>query len=539
MESTNGGGVGAKRLVLADPLLPEGVHVLASTPGIAVEDHSGDDRDTLAAALHGAAGLIVRSRTKVDASLIETADALEVIGRAGVGVDNIDVEAATRRGIAVLNAPAGNTYSTAELAFGLLLAVARHIPEADRSVRAGEWKRKELRGRQLHGATLGVVGAGRIGSEVARRARTFGMRVLAYDPYVSTERANDLGLELVPLASLLEEADAVTLHVPLTDENRGMIGPDEIARMKDGAILINAARGGLVDEAALARALASGKLGGAGLDVFEREPLPEDSPLRAAPHLVLTPHIGASTAEAQREVSRQIAVAVRDALLSSDFRTALNAPWEAGEPRRVGPVMELGRRLGMLLDLLVDGRCQRIEVRYAGSVPGVLRPLAAAALEGYLKRRVEPPINVVNALAIAGERGIEVARVRTGGGGDYTNHVELHARCGEVEHVVGGALLGEGQHPRIVRIGPFHVDIVPRGTLLLVCNRDVPGVIGEVGSRLGCAGVNIAEYHQARREAGGEALGVVRVDGRVPVEVLDDLRSLEAVESVGQVTYPD
>lgn len=538
--TTNGSG-GPKRLILADPLLPEGLEVLRATTALSVEDHTADDRDTLAGALRGASGLIVRSRTKVDAELIDASDSLEVIGRAGAGVDNIDMDAATRRGIAVLNAPAANTFSTAELAFALLLAVARRVPEADRSVRAGEWNRKGLRGTQLCGKTLAVLGAGRIGAEVIRRGRAFGMRVLAHDPYVTAERANDLGVELVGLDELLAAAEVLTIHIPLTEESRGLIGADAIARMPAGAVLVNAARGGLVDERALAAALESGHLGGAGLDVYADEPLPADSPLRSAPNLVLTPHIGASTAEAQREVSRQIAVAVRDALLSADYQAALNAPYESGERGRVAPVMELGRRLGTLLAQLDDGRRRRVEVRYGGTVAGVLRPLAAAALEGFLSARVEPPINVVNALSIAAERGIEVARVRTGQVGDYTNHVELRASAadGADSVTVGGALLGDGQHARIVRIGQFHVDTVPRGTVLLVRNRDVPGVIGEVGTKLGSAGVNIAEYHQARTEAGGDALGVVTVDGEVPRGVLEDLRSLPAVESVRQVVFSD
>ncbi|MCG8469746.1 MAG: phosphoglycerate dehydrogenase [Gemmatimonadetes bacterium] len=534
----SGNGTSAtKRLVVADPLLPEGLDVLREATGLAVEDHTEDDRSQLTEALHGASGLIVRSRTKVDAELIRSGEALEVIGRAGAGVDNIDMAAATRRGIAVLNAPGANTVSTAELAFGLIIAAARRIAEADASVRAGEWKRKELRGSQLCGKTLGVVGAGRIGAEVARRGRAFGMRVIAHDPYITAERAAELGFELAALDELLPAADVLTLHVPLTDENRGLIGRAEIAALPEGAILVNAARGGLVDEAALAEALASGHLSAAGLDVFENEPLPENSPLRGARNLVVSPHIGASTVEAQREVSRQIAVAVRDALLSDDYQAALNAPYEAGDRDRTGPVMELGRRLGTLLAGLEDGPEGRLEVRYAGSVDGVLRPLAAAAVEGFLRHRVAQPINVVNALSVASERGLEVARVRTGAVADYTNYVEIECTYGDHATTVGGALLGERQHARIVRIGRFHVDTVPGGTLLLIRNRDVPGVIGEVGSKLGQADVNIAEYHQSRREAGGKALGVVTVDGAVPGDVLTELRGLPAVEEVRQVVF--
>ncbi len=531
-------GPGVKRLVLADPLTAEGLALLHAAEGLELDDRSAEDRAAVKRALQGAHGLVVRSRTTVDADLLETADALEVIGRAGVGVDNIDLATATRRGIAVLNAPGGNTVSTAELAFGLLLAVARRLPEADRSVRERRWPRKALRGAQLQGKTLGVVGAGRIGAEVARRARAFGMRVLVCDPYLTPERAAELGMDRVELPELLEAADAVTLHVPLTPGTRRMIGPAEIARMRPGAILVNAARGGLIDETALAEALRAGRLAGAGLDVFETEPLPPDSPLRDAPGLVFTPHLGAATREAQREVSREIAGAVRDALLRGDYRSALNAPYvEPADRQRLEPVMELGRRLGALLSELTDGRCRRIQVRYAGDEVNVMRPLAAAALEGYLRPTVDRPLNVVNALAIAAERGIEVARLRAGETRDYSNYVELTAAGDAGETAIGGALLGEGLHPRIVRIGDFRVDAVPEGVLLLVRNRDVPGVIGEVGTRLGAEGINIAEYHQSRRAAGGDALGLIAVDERVPAEVVDRLRGLPNVQEVRQVAF--
>ena len=312
------------RVIVADPLLPEGFDILREASGITVEDHTQDNPDELTGALVGAAGLIVRSRTKVDADLMQAGSSLQVIGRAGVGVDNIDIDEATRRGIVVMNAPAANTYSTVELAFALLLGSARRVPEADASMRAGQWKRKELRGTQLAGKTMGVVGVGRVGGEMADRAQAFGMQVLAHDPYVTEERRNELALDMKPLEELLRVANIVTLHVPLTDENRGLIGRNEIASMPAGAILINAARGGLVDEEALAEALVSGHLAAAGIDVFEMEPLPDDSPLREAPNLVMTPHIGASTFEAQQEVSRQIAVFIRDALLLNDYQTALN-----------------------------------------------------------------------------------------------------------------------------------------------------------------------------------------------------------------------
>lgn len=551
-----------KRLVLADPLTPEGLELLAREPELQVDDYSGMERSALLESLRGASGLIVRSRTRVDAELLAAADALEVVGRAGVGVDNIDMEVATRRGIAVLNAPGGNTLSTAELTIGLILAVTRRIPAADRSVREGRWDRRGLRGNQLHGRVLGVIGAGRIGSAVIRRARSLGMEVLVHDPFLTSDRAGDLGIERSDLDGLLERSDIVTLHVPLTDATRGMIGREQIQRMKPGAYLVNAARGGLVDELALAEALEANRLAGAALDVYEREPLAANHPLRSAPHMVFTPHLGAATDEAQREVSREIAAAVREALLAGDFAGALNAPYiDPGDRTRVLPILELGQRLGTLLSRLTDGRGDRVEVRYAGPAHRVLRPLAAAVMEGFLRPTMDCSLNLVNSLTLAAERGIEVGRARLGDVADYANYVELAAtvptetgpavaledRSAEGdgargggsmrEVVVGGALLGEAQHPRIVRIGEFHVSTVPRGVLLLVRNQDIPGVIGEVGTRLGRARINIAEYHQARRQAGGEALGVITVDGAVPGAVLEEIRALPAVEDVRQVCF--
>lgn len=527
---------GTKRVVIADPLSAEGVELLAAADGLEVVDASGGDRSSLLQAVGDAEGLIVRSGTRVDTELLEAAQHLEVIGRAGVGVDNIDLEAATRRGIAVLNAPGANTSSTAEFAFALLLTVARRVAEADRSLRGGRWDRKAMRGRQLRGNVLGIVGAGRIGSEVARRARAFGMRVLAYDPYLTQERAAEEGIERVELGDLLERSDFVTLHVPLTEQTRGMIGVAELARMKPTAMLVNAARGGVVDEGALAVALEQRKLAGAALDVFAQEPLPEDHPLRQSPNVVMTPHIGAATVEAQRQVALEIARSVRDALVTGDLSSALNVPPIDPEERaRLEPLLELGRRLGVVLAALTDGRCRRLEVRYAGSISGVLRPLAAASLEGFLRSTVASPLNLVNALTIADERGIDVARLHRRRIADYANSVELTATGGSGDHVVGGALLEEG-HRRLTRIDEFHVDAVPRGNLVVVKNRDVPGVIGEVGSCLGRAKVNIAEYHLARTEAGGEALGVIRTDAPLPSDLLEALAGLPSVLTVRQVS---
>jgi D-3-phosphoglycerate dehydrogenase len=525
-----------KRLVLADSLAEEGLKILRAASGLVVEDCSARSRDELKESLAGAAGLIVRSATRADADLLDSADSLEVIGRAGVGLDNIDVETATRRGIAVLNAPAGNAISTAELSLALLLAAARRIPAADRSVREGRWEREAFRGAQLSGKTLGVLGAGRIGSEVILRARAFGMRVLVADPFLTAERATDLGAELLSLDELLPRADFLTIHVPLTDETRGLLGADELTRMQPSAILINAARGGVVDEDALADALHAGRLAGAALDVFSVEPFPADHPLRSAPGVVLTPHLGAATPEAQREVAVEIARSVRDALLEGDFRTAVNLPGVGLVDRaRVDPVLDLARRLGAVLSELTDGRCRRIALRFGGGLERVLRLIAASAVEGYLSRSLAGPLNLINSLVLAADRGIEVTRARIGVVTGYAGIIELSASDGEDELVVVGVLEND-RHPRLLRIGSFHVDVEPRGNLLLVSNRDVPGVIGQVGTLVGATGVNIAEFHQARNPETGEALAVLALDDPLPAGVVAELRELEAVREVRQVS---
>lgn len=526
-----------KLLVLADALSPEGVAILDDCPELRVADLSAEPRETLKDRLGAAAGLIVRSTTQADADLLASAAELEVIGRAGAGLDNIDVEEATRRGIAVLNAPAGNTVSTAELAFALLLSAARKIVAADRSVRSGEWDRKSFRGPQLSGKTLGVIGAGRIGTEVVRRGRAFGMKVLIFDPFLPSGRAADLDSESVDLDRLLRESDFVSLHSPLTDETQGLIGAEAIALMKPEAILVNAARGGLVDEEALGEALRAGRLGGAALDVYETEPLPADHPLRDAPGLVLTPHLGSATPEAQREVAIEIAIAVRDALLNGDLRSAVNMPAIA-EPASYDPIVDLARRLGLVLSELTGGRAKRVDIRLAGPFGHGLRLVAAAAMEGYLSPVLARPLNLVNSLLVASERGIEVRRSRSASVAGYSTYLELSAEGGDngEDWAIGGALMGE-QHPRLVRVGSYHIGAVPHGHLIFVRNRDVPGVIGDIGTQLGAAGLNIAGFHQARDSARGDALAVIRIDEVIPAELLEALRKHEAITDVRQVSF--
>jgi len=481
-------------------------------------------------ALKTANGLIVRSATKVRADMLDAAPELSVVGRAGVGVDNIDLDAATARGVAVLNAPAGNTVSTAELTMALILAMVRGVAEADASVRRGEWARSRFKGAELRGRTLGLIGAGRIGGSVARRCRAFGMDVIAYDPFLTDEKASALGIERADLDGVIERADVISLHVPLTDETKGMISKASIARMKKGAFVVNVSRGGVVDEPALAEALVSGQLAGAALDVYENEPLEADSPLRDAPNLILTPHLGASTQEAQELVASEIAGAVRAALADGDLTPALNAPAIGGEAlRRLAPLLELGSGLGNLACALAPGGVQSIDVRYAGSADDALKPLTAYVLMGLLKPVLgNDQVNFVSAGHLAEQRGIKVARTQLSEHSDYTEYLELAIQAERGELRVAGALLGDA-HPRIVRIEDYHVDIVPAGTLIVLKNNDVPGVIGRVGTILGNHDINIAGYHQARLSKGGQALAAISVDGDVDQAVRGALLELPEI----------
>ena len=518
------------RVLVADNVSESGLAPLLEDGRFEVE-RGGSGLEAFGDSLRTADALIVRSATKVDRDLLTRAPRLRVVGRAGVGVDNIDLPEATERGIAVLNAPAGNTVSAAELTMALMLALVRRIPSADRSVRASEWKRSRFAGLELRGKSLGLVGAGRIGGEVARRARAFGMEIMGYDPYLTEERADELGVDRVEFEELLSRADVISLHVPLTDRTRMMIGGTELTAVKPGAFLVNVARGGVVDEAALAAALVDGRLAGAALDVYAQEPLEADSPLRTAPNIILTPHLGASTAEAQELVATEIAAAVAAALLHGDLSRALNAPAIGGdELRRMRPLLGLGQRLGRLAAALSEGATKGVEVRYTGESRDGLRALSSYVLMGLLGSMLgQDQVNFVNAPHLAEGRGVGVSRHLLARRSDYTEFVEVVVSSEEGRRTrVAGALLGD-QHPRLVRIDDYHIDIEPRASLLVLRNRDVPGVIGRVGTLLGDEGLNIAEYHQARFSEGGEALAAVAVDGQVQAAVVERLRQLPEI----------
>jgi D-3-phosphoglycerate dehydrogenase / 2-oxoglutarate reductase len=517
-------------VVVADRVANAGLDLLQRAEGIDVISVVGNG-DALRRVLPRAHALLVRSDTLVTADLIELAPDLRVIGRAGAGVDNIDIPAATKRGIAVLNAPGANTISAAEHTLALLFALVRRVPWAAESMREGAWDRKSFAGMELRGKVLGVVGLGRIGAHVARVARALGMTVVAHDPYLPAKRAEDMGVALHPLDELLAAADVVTLHLPLTDTTRHLLDAGRLARMKHGAVLVNAARGELVDEAALVEAVKSGRLGGAAVDVFAEEPLPAASPLRGVDRLLLTPHLAASTQEAQERTSFEICQAVLHALDRGDIGGAVNVIGVSGEAmRRLRPVQDLARCVGRLGALLAGGRVAEVEVEYGGADDQAPRVAKLAAVEGLLAAMGVGPVSVVNAQPLAEERGMRISRRKTAPISGYETTVAVRLRGAGTETAVAGALVGD--RGRIIRIDGFAVDVPAEGQLIVLRNRDVPGVIGRVGSILGEAGTNIGVYHQSRRPEDGMALAAIAVDQRPGAEVVARLGELPDVTDV-------
>lgn len=525
------------KILIADAISSRGVEELSRDNALEVLVQTGLSEAELVKVIPEFSGLVVRSETKVTAAVLEVASKLRVVGRAGVGIDNVDVDTATRRGVIVMNAPGGNTVSTAEHAFSLLLCVARKIPQADAMVRGGNWRRKEFQGVELHNKTLGVIGMGRIGSEISRRAIAFGMRILAFDPYLSATRARALQVELVDdLDELLPAVDFITIHTPLTPETHHLLNAARLARAKPGVRLINCARGGLIDEAALADALRSGQVAAAALDVFETEPLPLDSPLRELPNLVLTPHLGASTAEAQESVGIEIAQSIRAALLKGTIRNAVNMPnLDAKTLAVIGPHLRFGEKLGRFLSQLAPKRAERLNINYSGKVNEVdTTAISRSVLKGFLQNAGGTEVNDVNAPAFAETLGLKVTETRLSAVGDYTDLLELSVFAEGKSVSVAGAFFGAT--PRIVSINSRPVEARPQGVVLVLENTDRPGIVGRIGTLLGDQGVNIATMSLSRNEAGGTALTVLNLD-TVPDESLlsrigtsDDIRSAQVIQ---------
>ncbi len=513
------------KVLVTDPISPKGVALLRETKGVTVVEKTKLPLDELKTLIADADALIVRSETKVTADVIAAAKKLKVVGRAGVGVDNIDAEAATTRGIIVMNSPDGNTNSTAEHAFSLLLSVARNIPQAHASVKAGEWNRKAFQGAEICGKTLGIIGMGRIGTEVCRRAIAFGLRVIAYDPFLAPSRAKTLQVELVELPELYRRADFITIHVPLTDETKGLIGKHSIAQMKPGVRIVNAARGGIVDEQALVEAIKAGKVAGAALDVFEEEPLPANSPLRAVPQIITTPHLGAATAEAQELVGVEIAQSVVDALMGGIIRNAVNMPnIDAKTLELVRPYFELAEKLGRLLAQLAPRRIERFTANYCGPVSELdTNPITRAALRGLLQHVAGKDVNVVNAPMVASNLGIKVEEVKVTAPADFTELIELRVQADGQQTSVAGTFYGSHLNPRIVRINDTHVEAVPSGVLFIMENRDRPGVVGYIGTLMGKHKINIASMSLGRDKRGGRALTILNLDSLPDEKTIKDI----------------
>jgi D-3-phosphoglycerate dehydrogenase len=512
------------KVLIADAISQRGIDELSPRGELEVSVQTGLSESDLIRVIPDFHALVVRSQTKVTASVLHAASQLRVVGRAGVGVDNVDVETATRRGVIVMNTPGGNTISTAEHAFSLLVSVARKIPQANSNLQAGKWDRKQFEGTELYNKTLGIIGMGRIGSELSRRAIAFGMRVLAYDPYLSSSRARALQVELVEeIDELLPLADFLSLHTPLTPETHHLLNAARLAKTKRGVRLINCARGGLIDEAALLDGLTSGQIAGAALDVFEKEPLPADSPLRGIANLILTPHLGASTIEAQESVGIEIAQAIRAALLEGTIRNAINMPnLDAKTLAIVGPHLRFGEKLGRFLSQVAPKRVENLHINYSGKVNEVdTTAITRSILKGFLRLAGGDDVNEVNAPAFAETLGLKVTESRLSAPGDYTDLLELTAEAEGKLLSVAGAFFGAT--PRIVSINNRPVEARPHGVVLVLENTDRPGMVGRIGTLLGGHGVNIASMSLSRNQAGGRALTVLNLDTSPPPELLAEI----------------
>ncbi|HUW56816.1 MAG TPA: phosphoglycerate dehydrogenase [Planctomycetota bacterium] len=524
------------KVLVSDKLAQEGLDILEAAKGIEVVNRPGLSVDELKKAVADVEGIVIRSATKLTADVLAEAKKLKAVARAGAGVDNVDLEAASRRGVIVMNTPGKNSVSAAEHAIGMLFALARNIPAADASMKQGQWEKKKYTGTELTGKVLGVVGLGRIGSEVARRALGLRMKVLGLDPFLDTDRARALGIEMTDsLETLMKTCDYVSVHASLTDKTRGMIGKAQLSGARAGIGIVNCARGGIVDEEALLEALDSGKVSGAAVDVWTSEPC-TDWRLAKHPKVVATPHLGASTEEAQISVAVAAAEQMVDALVAGNVRFAVNFPAiDPDEMVVLKPYLTLGERLGAIAAQLCEGAVKEVTVTYAGEVAShKTEPVDVAVAVGLLSPYVED-VNMVNARLLLAERGVVMNVTRTSAEGDFVTTVSVVVRSGDETHTVVGTLFGKSR-PRLVMVDGFALEVEPAGTILFIHNKDVPGVIGEVGRILGDHGINIANMNNGRRSAGGDALTVVSVDTKPDEKVIAALTAasgLTAVKLVG------
>lgn len=533
MASTNG----KKRILVSDKITPEGIQILQAGGEFEVVDDPEITTERLAEVIGGFDALVIRSRSRVTRDVLAKSGRLRVIGRAGVGVDNVDVPAATERGIIVMNTPEGNTLSTAEHTISMLVSLARNIPQADRTMKDGQWAKSKFTGTELHGKTLGVIGLGKIGREVAVRMKAFGMNLLGYDPFVTPAAAEKLGVQMAEVDDICRRADIITVHTPITPETKGLINTKRIEMMKPTVLLVNCARGGIIDENDLLDALQKKRIAGAALDVFSEEPLPKDHAFRKLDNVVLTPHLAASTTEAQEKVTRDVANQIVEVLRGGMIRNAVNAP--SIDPRdlqKLAPVLNLAERMGKFAFQFTPQPVEKIELRYSGNKADYpLAPMTAAFLKGYLALQVDVGVNEINAPLLAKTRGIEVIESRSSQSYDYTGLItaELCSAGGEV-NCISGTRFGD-RDPRLVIINDKHFDVKPDGHMIVIQNRDVPGIVGSVGTTLGKWNVNIADMTWGRSAPGTEAITVLNVDQDVSAELIEELKSLPNILSVQHI----
>jgi D-3-phosphoglycerate dehydrogenase len=517
------------KILVCDELAQEGLKLFQNEKSFEVVVKTKLPVEELKKQIADADACVVRSGTTLTREVIEAAQRLKVIGRAGVGLDNVDLEAASKKGIIVMNTPGGNTISAAEHTFCLLMSLARSIPQADASMRRGEWERKKFMGTELYEKTLGVLGLGRIGTEVARRAQVFGMRVIAYDPFLRIEKAESLGVELVTMDELLAQSDFLTLHMPLTAENRHMIGAKEFEKVKKGVRIVNCARGGLIDEEALARAIEAKKVAGAALDVFENEP-PKNSPLVGLPQVILTPHLGASTEEAQIAVSVDVAQSIVDFLLGKGLRNAVNMPSVDPEVlKQIQPYISLSEKLGVLQAQLLEGHILQVDISYHGEIVNCeTTPMTLAVIKGLLSSILAESVNYVNAPVLAKERGIKITEAKSSSLENFANLIEVDVKTDKKTSSVAGTLFTR-EDPRVVMIDHFDVEAVPDGYMLLICNRDVPGIVGQIGTLLGNNQINIAGMTLGRDKPGGQARTLLKIDSAISEPVMQEIKKAKNI----------
>jgi len=517
------------KILVADPIAEEGIQILRSCAQVDIKTKLQPEQ--LKAIIGDYDALIVRSQTKVTAEIIEAGNKLKVIGRAGVGIDNIDVQAATRKGIVVVNAPTGNIIAAAEHTIALMLALARNVPQANDHLKSGKWQREEFVGTEIRNKTLGIIGLGNVGSEVAKRAQAFEMRVIAHDPFVSQDYAHNLKAELVPLDQLLREADFVTLHVPLTAATRKLIGAKELAKLKPTARIINCARGGLIDEEALVKAIKAGKLAGAAFDVFDKEPV-TDSPLFKEDKIIVTPHLGASTVEAQTSVAKDVATEVLAVLQGQFSKYAVNAPHIAPE---LVPFMRVAATIGNLASQLMEGQIAATHIKYSGGVSNYdCNPIKTALISGLLQQTSEERINLINVGFITTQRGLKVSEEKEATCQNYSNLLTLEVDTDAGTTTISGTVRDGESH--IVQVNDFWMDIVPTGGYFLFCDHlDRPGLVGSIGNITGKADINISSMHLSRLQPRGKALMILALDEPLGEEQLQEIRALPGIYSAKTV----